>query len=74
MIDFLKIFPNVSKDEYLWDFTIPQIELASVDFTRIEYIDDDSSNSNGGKTELIPNVQNLSADAAAVALTEIMNK
>lgn len=37
MIDFLRANPFVSKEEYMWKWTIPQITLSSLDFTRVEY-------------------------------------
>ena len=33
MIDFLKTNPYVTREDYLWKWTIPQIQLASNDFT-----------------------------------------
>ncbi len=41
MIDFLKNNPSVTKDEYLWQWTIPQIRLASYDFTHVKYLHKD---------------------------------
>lgn len=38
MIDFIKANPSVSRDEYLWEWTIPQIKLASFDNTHVEYL------------------------------------
>lgn len=36
-MDFLKLFPNVTLEEYKWELTIPQIRIAAHDYTRIEY-------------------------------------
>ena len=38
MIDFLKAHPGVTKDAYLWEWTIPQIQLSICDNTHIEYL------------------------------------
>lgn len=38
MIDFLKAFPFVTKEEYLWEWTVPQIRLASADNTHVKYL------------------------------------
>lgn len=38
MIDFLKNNPYVTREEYMWKWTIPQIQLASFDFTHVEYL------------------------------------
>lgn len=38
MIDFIKNNPTVTKEQYMWEWTIPQIRLASYDFTHIVYL------------------------------------
>lgn len=38
MIDFLKAFPFVTKEEYMWKWTVPQIKLASADNTHVRYL------------------------------------
>lgn len=38
MIDFLKNNPSVTREQYLWEWTVPQIKLASYDFTHIKYL------------------------------------
>jgi len=38
MCDFLKANPWCSRNEYLWDMTIPQIKIASLDYSHTEYI------------------------------------
>lgn len=38
MIDFLKANPYMTKDEYMWEWTLPQINLASMDFTHTVYL------------------------------------
>lgn len=43
MIDFLKAHPSVSKDEYMWEWTVPQIQLAICDNTHIEYLTEDQA-------------------------------
>ena len=45
MADTLKYFPFITKEEYMWSWTIPQIRLMSYDFTHTDYDeegDDDS--------------------------------
>lgn len=39
-MDFLKSYPNVTRDEYMWKWSVPQIKLAMYDNTHIEYIKD----------------------------------
>lgn len=39
MTDFLKSHPNVTKDEYMWEWSIPQITLSSIDFSHIVHPD-----------------------------------
>lgn len=43
MIDFLKAHPSVSKDEYMWEWTVPQIHLAMCDNTHIEYLTEEQA-------------------------------
>ncbi len=38
MIDFLKNNPSVTKQEYMWEWTVPQVKLASYDFTHVRYL------------------------------------
>ena len=37
MVDFLRLNPYVTREEYMWKWTVPQIKLASYDFSHIEY-------------------------------------
>lgn len=37
MIDFLRANPFVTKEEYMWEWTVPQIKLASYDFSHVSY-------------------------------------
>lgn len=43
MIDFLRANPYVSKEDYLWHWTVPQIHLASYDFSHIEYLSEEQA-------------------------------
>ena len=43
MIDFLKAFPFISKEEYLWSWTVPQVELAAHDNTHIEHLTEEQA-------------------------------
>ena len=38
MIDFLKAFPFVTKEQYMWEWSVPQIKLASADNTHVRYL------------------------------------
>lgn len=38
MIDFLKMYPHVTKEQYMWEWTIPQIKLASYDNTHLVHL------------------------------------
>lgn len=35
MIDFLQKNPSVTREQYLWEWSVPQIKLASYDYTHI---------------------------------------
>ena len=59
MIDFLRQNPYVTKEEYMWKWTVPQIKLASHDFTHVVYLTDkDIENS---KTKMVDGT-NLRSD------------
>ena len=40
MIDFLRVQPQVTKDEYLWEWTVPQIKLSLFDNTHVESLNE----------------------------------
>ena len=40
MVDFLRQNPYVTKEEYMWKWTVPQIKLASHVFTHVVYLTD----------------------------------
>lgn len=48
MIDFLRSNTWCSQEEYKWGMTVPQVRLASMDFTHIEYLSDSEKKSGGG--------------------------
>lgn len=39
-MDFLKENPSVTKEAYMWEWTVPQLKLASMDRTRVKYLTD----------------------------------
>lgn len=43
MTDFLKAMPSVTREEYMWKWTIPQIKLAMYDYTHVEYHTDEET-------------------------------
>lgn len=49
MIDFLRANPWCSREEYMWEMTIPQIKLASIDFSHVEYLSENKSKKREGK-------------------------
>lgn len=50
MTDFLKAHPNVTRDEYMWKWTVPQILLSSYDFTHVVYLPDKGKRMKGGQS------------------------
>lgn len=46
MIDFIKNNQTVTIEQYKWELTIPQIKIASHDFTHVEYISEKKAKSN----------------------------
>ena len=49
MIDFLRANTWCSQEEYKWQMTVPQVPLASMDFTHIEYLSDKEKKDNKKK-------------------------
>ena len=38
MIDFLKNNPSVTRQQYMWEWTVPQVKLAAYDYTHVRYL------------------------------------
>lgn len=51
MIDFLRANTWCSQEEYKWQMTVPQVRLASMDFTHIEYLSDKEIKDNKKKNK-----------------------
>lgn len=51
MIDFLRANTWCSQEEYKWQMTVPQVRLASMDFTHIEYLSDEERKDNKKKNK-----------------------
>lgn len=66
MVDFLKANPYVTRDEYLWEWTIPQIRLASYDFTHVKYLSESEVEKNNAKA--YDNPEDLMRDLGMKAL------
>jgi len=49
MVDFLKNNPYVSREQYIWEWTIPQIRLASYDYTHVNYLSEKEAKSKKAK-------------------------
>ena len=43
MIDFLRANPYVSREDYLWKWTVPQVKLASYDYSHVEYLSEEQA-------------------------------
>lgn len=43
MIDFLKAHPQVGREEYLWEWSVPQVRLAMYDNTHVEYLTEEQA-------------------------------
>lgn len=41
MFDFLKAYPSVTMEEYMWKMNVAQIALAKYDTTHIEYLSEE---------------------------------
>ena len=60
MIDFLRTNTWCSQEEYKWQMTVPQVRLASMDFTHIEYLsDNEKQNRSLQNAKVINGVEDL---------------
>lgn len=60
MFDFLKAYPSVTMDKYMWEMTVAQINLAKYDTTHIEYLSDNEIEKK--KTKVINSAEDLIND------------
>lgn len=60
MFDFLKAFPSVTMNQYMWEMTVPQILLAQHDTTHIEYLSEEQAKTQ--KTKVINSAEDLIND------------
>lgn len=49
MVDFLKANPYVTREEYMWEWSIPQVKLASYDFTHVRYLSEEEAKMKNAK-------------------------
>ena len=52
MIDFLRSNPWCSQEHYMWEMTIPQIKLASFDFSHIEHLEYEEGGDNKNEKKI----------------------
>lgn len=62
MIDFLRANTWCSQDEYKWGMTVPQVRLASMDFTHMEYLSDSEKGKRNGKLRNATTIDNTTGD------------
>ncbi|MBQ0073131.1 MAG: hypothetical protein KBT34_02930 [Prevotella sp.] len=53
MIDFLRANPYVSREDYLWKWTVPQIKLASYDYSHVEYLTEEQAKADKQKDSTV---------------------
>ena len=76
MIDFLRANPYVTREEYLWHWTIPQILLASYDFSHVEYLSEKQAKKEKSRKNAITldNPADLFNDAGVPIFSRRKNK
>lgn len=62
MVDFLRANPYVTREEYMWVWTIPQIRLASYDFTHVKYLSEDEAKKRKKVAKTINSAEDLIND------------
>lgn len=60
MFDFLKAYPSVTMEQYMWQMSVAQIALAKYDTTHIEYLSDKQVERK--KTKVISTAEDLIND------------
>ena len=49
MMDFLKAYPSVTKEEYMWEWSVPQIKLAAFDFSHSIFLSEKQKEKRKGR-------------------------
>ena len=64
MVDFLKANPYVTREQYMWEWTIPQIRLATYDYTHVNYLSEEEAKAvkRASKVKSYDNPQDLVND------------
>lgn len=62
MMDFLKENPSVTKEAYMWEWTVPQIKLASSDRTRVKYLTEKEAEAKKSKQYSSNNIDEIKSD------------
>ena len=62
MMDFLKENPSVTKEAYMWEWTVPQIKLASSDRTRVKYLTEKEIEAKKSKQYSGNNIDEIKSD------------
>lgn len=61
-MDFLKENPSVTKEAYMWEWTVPQLKLASMDRTRVKYLTDSEIEAKKSKQYSSNNIDEIKND------------
>lgn len=69
MIDFLRANTWCSQEEYKWRMTVPQVRLASMDFTHIEYLSDEEKKNKQNKN--LKNATVLDSSDGSINLSDL---
>lgn len=60
MIDFLKNNPSVTRQQYMWEWTVPQVKLASYDYTHVRYLSEKEKKKK--KSKVVNSLEDLKND------------
>lgn len=64
MVDFLKANPYVTREQYMWEWTVPQIYLATYDYTHVNYLSEEEAKAakKAAKVKVVNNPMDLVND------------
>lgn len=43
MMDFIKLYPSVTREQYMWEWSVPQIKLAMIDYSHTETMSEEGA-------------------------------
>lgn len=68
MMDFLKTYPSITMEQYMWEIPLPKLRIMMYDATRVVYLTEEQAKKYKGKRGRKADQTYDDADAFAAAL------